>query len=113
MHSPSPVASRVSRHPGNRIKRFDLGSIAPGDVVHVKAEASDWYFTRTSQSRVTSNQIHGVFVQTSSRNFGQITRNPSNCSIERVLEKDRPVYINGRQASGSVIQIFLNGEELT
>ena len=110
--SPIPVAGSVPMS-GNRIRQFDLGSIKPGDVFRANTGQSDWYFTRTANSRVTATEVHGVFVQTSSRAFGQITRDPANVTIQRVIEKDDDIWLNGRKASGPVRRMWLNGRELT
>ncbi len=111
---PSPIPRRGTvAMDGNRIRQFDLGSLEPGDVLHVKTLQSDWYFTRTKRSVVTRDQVRGIFVQTSSRAFGQITRDPANVSIDRVIEKGEQIRINGARRTGDVEQIFLNGRELT
>lgn len=111
---PTPIPVRGSwPMTGNRLRQFDLGSIKPGDVLRVNTGQSDWYFTRTANSRVTASEVHGVFIQTSSRAFGQITRDPANVIIQRVIEKDDDIWINGRKATGPVDRMWLNGSELT
>lgn len=113
MHHAIDMTPIATGDTDNRVRQFDFGSIAPGEVVHVQTTQSNWYFTRTVGGRVTQDQVHGVFVQTSSRGFGQIARNPNNVNIDRVFEVGKAIYINGRKATGGVRQIYLNGRELT
>lgn len=109
--TPMPVMTRAL--PGNRLWYFDFGTITPGQVVHVQTASSSWYFTRTAGSRVKQGVVEGVFVQTSSKRFGQITRHPANCSVSRDFEVGQQLSINGRVATGSIEEIFLDGQQLT
>ena len=111
--TPTPMSGGTEALPDNRLTYFDFGSIEPGEIVHVRTGQSDWYFTRTARSRVTRDQVHGVFVQTNSRTFGQILRSPRSCMIDRAIEVGQQIHINGRRATGSVESISLDGRLLT
>ena len=96
---------------GNRVRELDLATINPGDVVHLRtASGSNFYFTRTSQSRVTATDVVGMFVQTDSRRFGQCMHHPAGFRVERMIRLHEELSVGSRGATGTVNEIHLNGE---